>query len=194
MFNSNENHKVWLKTESNRRSCSYQRVTSAVAQLFVSSCLLTWGCGREPPPTPRVSFADYVTEKEMIENFIGVELPLSVRNCRYHSRSYGMDSGGTAWFFFESPRADMLRILDASQILPDASKLSGNPGARENIERTMKQTGESLTWWKPLELQNRRYATRVIENLDLVWSRQVDICAGVIRDDLMGVYLVYHCD
>jgi len=140
-----------------------------------------------------VSFADYGIEKESIEHIIGVKLPESVRNCRYHSKDYGMGSG-VGWGFFEIPRLDLLQLLEASEKLPDASELGQNPGARENVERAIEQTGESITWWKPLALEKRQYANKVLDSLGPVWSRQIDICAGEIRDDLMGVYLVYHCD
>jgi len=101
---------------------------------------------------------------------------------------------GIGWGFFEISRADLQYLLDASDNLPDATELGQDPGARENIERAMQQAGKSITWWKPLTLRKRRYAEKIIERMGLVGNRQIDICAGEIRDNLMGVYLVYHCD
>jgi predicted dehydrogenase len=132
-------------------------------------------------------------QREMIEHFLEVKLPEAARNCRYHYKSYGMGSGIT-WGFFEIPRADLPALMDASDCLPDTSELGQNPVARENIENYIERPGENIPWWKPLTLKKRRYASKALESLGPVWGRQMDICVGEIRDDLMGVYIVYHCD
>jgi hypothetical protein len=137
-------------------------------------------------------FVVHDSQKEMIEHIIGAKLPRSVRNCRYHSKSYGMGSGVT-WGFFEICRADLPDLLDASETLPDAADLGQNGVAKENVERAMKQSSGSMAWWRPLTLRKRQCASKVLESLGFVWSRQIDICVGEIRDDLMGVYFVYHC-
>ena len=106
---------------------------------------------------------------------------------------------GVGWGFFEISRADLQYLLDASDNLPDATELGQDPVARENIERAMQQAGVSITWWRPLTLQNRRFAQKILGgekvtgNLGLLMLAQFDICVGEIQDDLMGVYLVYHC-
>jgi hypothetical protein len=148
--------------------------------------------------TQQASSNYYDSQKERIERVVGVRLPESARNCRCDSKDYGMGHG-VGWGFFEISRADLLYLLDASDNLPDVSDLGQNRGARENIERAMEQTGESLTWWKPLTLQKRQYAQNVIgsENVtgsfELIMLPVVDICVGEIRDDWMDVHLVYHC-
>jgi len=101
---------------------------------------------------------------------------------------------GVNWSFFEISRVDLSYLLEASETLPDVSELGQYPVAKENIERAIEQSGEKIKWWKPLTLKKRQYASKVLESLGPVWSRQIDICVGKIRDDWMGVYLVYHCD
>ena len=93
----------------------------------------------------------------------------------------------------------MRYLLDASDYLPDASEFGQHSGVRFNIEKYLERTGESIAWWKPLTLQKRQYAQKVIgsENvtgfLELIMLPVIDICVGEIRDDWMGVYLVYEC-
>ena len=108
---------------------------------------------------------------------------------------------------------DLPPLLDASDYLPDSSELGQNPVAKENVEvaiqqwqnftavsdheKQMKQSGENIEWWKPLKLNDRLYASKTLgESRDtaLVYEPQMDICIGLIRDDLMGVYFVYHTD
>ena len=184
--------------ESKRILCCCWCTVFAIAQLFVFSCLLTCGCGRETTSTQQVSSADYHPEKEKIERIVGAKLPESVRNCRYHSKNYGMGHS-TSWIFFEISRAELLYLLDASDNLPDVSELGQDSGARYNIEKYLEQAGESIAWWKPLTLQKRRYAHKVIgsENVtdfgSFMMLPVIDICAGEIRDDWMGVYFTYHC-
>lgn len=152
----------------------------------------------EASSTQQISSADYDQQKEMIEHVIEAKLPESARNCRYHFKNYGMGRG-TGWGYFEISRADMRTLLDTSDNLPDASELGQHPGVRFNIEKYLERTGESIAWWKPLTLQKRQYAQKVIgsENitgsLDLFNLPVIDICVGEIRDDWMGVYLIYHC-
>jgi len=128
-----------------------------------------------------------------------MKLPESVRNCRYDSRSYGFGSGA-GWGFFEISRVDLLYILNASDYLPNASELGQDSGARFDIEKYLERTGERIVWWKPLTLQKRQYAHKVIgsENAtdfgSFMMLPVISICVGEIRDDLMGVYFVYHCD
>ena len=135
----------------------------------------------------------------MIEHIIGTKLPESVRNCRYHSKSYGMGRG-TGWGYFEISRGALPALLDASDNLPNVSELGQNSGIRFNIEKYLERTGESITWWKPLTLQKRRYAQKIIgsekvtESFAISMLPAMDICVGEIRDAWMGVYLVYHCD
>ena len=138
-------------------------------------------------------FVVHDPHKEMIEHILAAKLPESARNCRYHSKSHGMGSG-TGWGYFEISRVDIPTLLDASDNLPDASEFGQDSGVKSDIEKYLGRTGESIPWWKPLTLQRRLYACKVLENLGPVWSRQMDICIGEIRDGLMGVYIVYHCD
>jgi hypothetical protein len=183
--------------ESDRIICSCRCAAFAIVQLFVFSCLFTCGCGSEAPSTQQVSSAGYDPQKERIERVLGVKLPESVRNCRYHSKNYGMGHG-TGWGYFEISRVDLLQLLDATGNLPDASELGQHSGVRFNIEKYLERTGESIAWWKPLTLQKRRYAQKVIgsENVtgsfELIMLPAISICVGEIRDDWMGVYLVYH--
>jgi hypothetical protein len=134
----------------------------------------------------------------MIESVFRARLPESAKNCRYHFKNYGMGHG-TGWGYFEISGADMRYLLDASDYLPDASELGQHSGVRFNIEKYLERTGESIAWWKPLTLQKRQYAQKVIgsENvtgfLELIMLPVIDICVGEIRDDWMGVYLVYEC-
>ena len=143
-------------------------------------------------------FAVYDSHKEMIEQIIRVRLPDSARNFRCRHKSYGMGSGVT-WTSFEISRADMRHLLDACDSLPDASELGQDSGVRFNIEKYMARTGESIIWWKPLTLQKRQYAQKIIgsenvtQRFELSMLPAMDICVGEIRDDLMGVYFVYHC-
>ena len=184
--------------ESNRITYSYRYAAFAIAQIFVFSCLLTCGCERKTSSTQQVSSADYDPQKEMIEHVVGARLPESARNCRDHYKNYGMGRG-TGWGYFEISRADMRYLLDASDYLPDASELGQHSGVRFNIEKYLERTGESITWWKPLTLQKRQYAQKIIggekvtESFALSMLPAMDICVGEIRDDWMGVYLVYHC-
>jgi len=183
--------------ESKRIICCFRCVKFAIALLFVFSCLLTCGCGRQVSSMQQVSSADYNPEKEKIERIIGAELPESVRHCKYHSKDYGMGHG-TAWGYFETSKADLRTLLDSADRLPDASELGKHPGARFNIEKYLERTGESIAWWKPLTLQKRRYAHKVIgsENAtdfgSFMMLPVISICVGEIRDDWMGVYFTYH--
>jgi hypothetical protein len=179
--------------ESNHVICYCRCAAFAITQLLVFSGMLTCGCGRQASSTQQISSADYNAQRERIERIIGVKLPESVRNCRYDSMSYGLGHG-VGWFFFEISRADLSNLLDESDNLPNVSELGQDRVARENIERAMQQAGENLTWWKPLTLQKRQYASKVLASLRFIGGQQMDICVGEIRDDLMGVYLVYHCD
>jgi hypothetical protein len=104
----------------------------------------------------------------------------------------------TGWGYFEIPRRDMRYLLDASDYLPDASEF-GHHHSRLEIEKYMERTGESIAWWKPLTLQKRQYAQKVIDSenvtdfFELIMLPVINICVGEIRDDWMGVYLVYEC-
>jgi hypothetical protein len=88
--------------------------------------------------------------------------------------------------------------LNASDNLPDVSELGQHPGVRFNIEKYLERTGESIAWWKPLTLQKRQYAHKVIgsENAtdfgSFMMLPVISICVGEIRDDWMGVYFTYH--
>lgn len=183
--------------ESKRIICSCRCVAFAIAQLFVFSCLLTCGCERQKISTQQVSSTDHNPEKEWIEQIIGVKLPESVRNCRYHSKSYGMGYG-TGWGYFEISRKDVPYLLDVSDNLPDASELGQDSGVRFNIEKYLERTGESIAWWKPLTLQKRQYAQKVIDGenvtevFELIMLPVINICVGEIRNDWMGVYFTYH--
>ena len=183
--------------ESKRITYSYRCVAFAIAQLFFFSCLLTCGCERQASLTQQVSSDDYNQQKEWIENVIGARLPESVKNCRYHSKNYGMGHG-TGWGYFEISRADMRYLLDLSDYLPYASELGQDSGVRFDIEKYLERTGESIAWWKPLTLQKRQYANKIIgsenitESFELFMLPVINICVGEIRDDWMGVYLVYH--
>jgi predicted dehydrogenase len=143
-------------------------------------------------------FVVHDPHKEMIEHVFVAKLPKSVRNCRYHSKSYGMGRG-TGWGYFEISRADLPALLDATDHLPDVSELGQDSGVRFNIEIYLERTGESIAWWKPLTLQKRRYAQKIIgsenvtENFALSMLPAISICVGEIRDDWMGVYFTYHC-
>ncbi len=105
---------------------------------------------------------------------------------------------GTCWGYFEISGADVQYLLDASAYLPDASELGPDSGARFDIEKYLQRMDESIAWWKPLTLQTRQYTQKVIgsENvtgfLNLMMRPVIDICVGEIRNDLMGVYLVYN--
>jgi hypothetical protein len=183
--------------ESKRIIYSYRCVAFAIAQLFVFSCLLTCGCERKTTSTQLISSADYDAQKETIEKVIGARLPESARNCRYHSKNYGMGHS-TGWGYFEISRADMRYLLDASDNLPDISELGQDSGAKFNIEKYLERTGERIVWWKPLTLQKRQYAHKVIgsENAtdfgSFMMLPVISICVGEIRDDWMGVYFTYH--
>ncbi|HCO94808.1 MAG TPA: hypothetical protein DIU00_12795 [Phycisphaerales bacterium] len=82
--------------------------------------------------------------------------------------------------------------MNSSDYLPNAFELGQDSGSRFNIEKYLERTGESIAWWKPLILQKRQYAQKIIESLGPAWSRTIDICIGEIRDDWMGVYFVYN--
>ena len=105
---------------------------------------------------------------------------------------------GTGWGYFEISRADMRYLLDATDNLPDASELGQDSGVRFNIEKYLERTGESIAWWKPLTLQKRQYGQKVIRSekitggLGILFRPQIDICVGEIREDWLGIYLVYH--
>jgi hypothetical protein len=184
--------------KTNRKTHSYRFAVFVIAILFVLSCLVPYGCKRETPPTQQTSSTNDDPQKEMIEHVIAAKLPESVRNCRYHSKSYGMGSG-TGWGYFEISRADLSILLDSSDHLPDASEFGQDSGAKFNIEKYLERTGESIAWWKPLTLQKRRYAQKILgsENvtgfLNLMMLPGMNICVGEIREDWLGVYLVYHC-
>ncbi len=192
-----QSRKAGILMESNHTASSCLCVTLIIALLFFFTCLLT--CDRETTSTQQISSADYDKQKEMIEHVIGVKLPESARNCRYHHKNSGMGRG-TGWGYFEISRADMRNLLDTSDNLPDASEPGQHSGVRFSIEKYLEQEGESIAWWKPLTLQKRQYAQKVIgsENvtgsfeLDLFNLPVIDICVGEIRDDWMGVYLIYH--
>ncbi|MFH1717337.1 MAG: hypothetical protein ABIF19_08310 [Planctomycetota bacterium] len=106
---------------------------------------------------------------------------------------------GTGWGYFEISRRDLRRLLDTSDHLPDASELGQRYGIRYNIEQYLERTGESIAWWKPLILRRRQYGQHIIDSeivkgdLGILFLPQIDICVGEIRDDWMGVYLVYNC-
>jgi len=184
--------------ESKRIIYSCRCVAFAIAQLFFFSCLLTCGCERQTTSIQQVSSTDYNPEKERIERVIGAKLPESARNCRYHSKNYGMGHG-VGWGYFEISRVDLLQLLDATGNLPDASELGQHSGVRFNIEKYLERTGESIAWWKPLTLRKRQYAQKVIdsenvtESFELIMLPAISICVGEIRDDWMGVYFTYHC-
>ena len=105
--------------------------------------------------------------------------------------------GGIGWGFFEISRADMQYLLDASDYLPDTSEF-GKHHSMFDIERYLEHTGESIVWWKPLTLQKRQYAQKVIDGenatefFELIMLPLINICVGEIRDDWMGVYFTYH--
>ena len=95
-------------------------------------------------------------------------------------------------------RADLPALLVSTDHLPDIPKLGQKPGIKFNIEQYLERTGESLAWWKPLTLKNRRYAQKILGSEDvtdrfqLMMLPAMDICVGEIREDWLGVYLVYH--
>lgn len=194
-----QSRKMRMPMEPNRTTRSCRRAGFAVAQLFAFSCLLTCGCGHQASSIQQIPSADHDPQKEMIEHVIGAKLPESASNCRYHSKSYGMGRG-TGWGFFEISRADLPALLDASDNLPDASDFRQDSRVRSDIEKYPERTGESIAWWKPLTLQKRQYANKIIgsenvtERFALIMLPAINICIGEIRDDWMGVYLVYHCD
>lgn len=181
--------------ESKRIAFICRCAALAVIPLLVFSCLLP-GCGRGTTWTQEVSCDDYDPQKEMIGHIIAAKLPESARNCRFHSK--GRMGRGTCWAYFEISRADLPALLDSTDHLPDSSELGQDPGIKFNIEQYVEQEGESIAWWKPLTLQKRRYAQKVIgsENvtgsLNLMMLPAMDICVGEIREDWLGVYLVYH--
>lgn len=180
--------------ESKRITHNCRCAVFVIAQLFFFSCLLTCGC--ETTSKQQTSSDDYDPQKEIIEKVFRARLPESVRNCKYHFKSYGM-SGGIGWGFFEISRADMQYLLDASDYLPDTS-VFGRHHSRFDMEKYLEQTGESIAWWKPVTLQKRQYAQKVIdgENVTEFFERitlpVINICVGEIRDDWMGVYFTYH--
>jgi hypothetical protein len=182
---------------SNRVTYNYRCAIFAIAQLFFFSCLLTCGCERQVSSKQQISSDEYDPQKEIIEKVFRAKLPASVRNCRYHSKDYGMGSS-TEWGYFEISRADLRTLLNTTDNLPDVSELGQHSGARYNIEKYLEQTGESIAWWKPLTLQKRRYAHKVIgsENVtdfgNFMMLPVIDICVGEIRDGWMGVYLTYN--
>lgn len=165
-------------------------------QLFFFSGLLICACGRQTSSTQQVSSADYAPQKEMIEHIIAARLPESARNCRFHSK--GRMGRGTCWVYFEISRADLPALLDSTDHLPDSSELGQDPSIKFNIEQYVEQEGESIAWWKPLILQKRRYAQKVVgsdnvtDRFQLMMLPAMDICVGEIREDWLGIYLVYH--
>ncbi|MEJ2702114.1 MAG: carboxypeptidase regulatory-like domain-containing protein [Sedimentisphaerales bacterium] len=143
---------------------------------------------KEPP-------ADDRTAKEMIEHIIDVNLPKSARNCKYHSVS--LELGVVFCYgYFEIHRTDFLSLMDMSEKLPDASELGQNPFAIRQVEKALELSSEPMAWWKPLSLDNRQYGNKVIFSSPSALGGYVGlaICTGEIRDDLMGVYLVYQAD
>jgi len=166
---------------------------TAVAVLKINEAIKT---GRKLELKPD-EFVVYNPHKKSIEHIAGTKLPNSVRHCRYHSESYGMGSGAT-WGYFEISRKDLPVLLNTSDYLPDASKLSPDSGAKFNIEKYAEQTSEKITWWKPLSLRKRQYAQEIVgsenvtDSLQLLMYPAMDICVGEIREDWLGVYLFYH--
>jgi 5-hydroxyisourate hydrolase-like protein (transthyretin family) len=143
---------------------------------------------KEPP-------ADDRTAKEMIEHIIDVNLPESARNCKYHSMS--LELGVVFCYgYFEIHRTDLLSLMDTSEKLPDASELGQNPFAIRQVEKALELSSEGTEWWKPLSLDNRQYANKVIFSSPSALGGYVGlaICTGEIRDDFMSVYLVYQAD
>ena len=183
--------------DSNHIMRSCRGGASVITRLFAFWCLLSCGCGSEISSTQQVSSADYDSQREWIEQVFRASLPESARSCRYHFKNYGMGYS-TGWGYFEIPRRDMRYLLDASDYLPDASEF-GHHHSRLEIEKYMERTGESIAWWKPLTLQKRQYAQKVIDSenvtdfFELIMLPVINICVGEIRDDWMGVYLVYEC-
>lgn len=185
-----QTRKVKIPMESKRISCNCRYAIFVFARLFVLTCLLTYGCRRETSLTQKMSSNHCGPEREMIEHVIGVKLPDSVRNCRYHYKDYGMMHSIT-WGYFEIAGADVPQLLEASDYLPDAFELD-HAGSRFNIEQATQRSGKCPIWWKPTTIRNRRYAGKVIESLGPVWGRQIDICVGKMRGDFVGVYLIYY--
>jgi hypothetical protein len=194
--NLNPTRKAGINMEWKRIGSVRRCAALAVIPLLVSSCLLP-GCGREAASTQQLSSADYTPQKKMIEHIIAAKLPESARNCRFHSK--GRMGRGTCWAYFEISRGDLPALLDSTDHLPDSSELGQDPGIKFNIEQYVEQEGESIAWWKPLTLQKRQYAQKVIGSdnvtgfFELFMLPPIDICVGEIRDNWMGVYLVYHC-
>lgn len=170
--------------------------TSVFIRLFVFFCLLLCGSGRETTSTQQISSADYDPQREWIEQVFRARLPESARNCRFHSK--GRMGRGTCWAYFEISRADLPALLDASDYLPEASEF-GQHHSKLDMEKYMERTGERIAWWKPLILQKRQYAQKVMgsENVtvffELIMLPVINICVGEIRDDWMGVYFLYEC-
>lgn len=178
----------------------------AILQFFIFFCLMSSGCEKQEPSTlpekPSVdstlqeeSPADDSTAKEMIEHIIDVNLPESARNCKYHSVS--LELGVVFCYgYFEIHRTDLLSLMDTSEKLPDASELGQNPFAIRQVEKALELSSESMEWWKPLSLDNRQYANKVIFSSPSALGGYVGlaICTGEIRDDFMSVYLVYQAD
>ena len=138
---------------------------------------------------------DETVAKEMIEHIIDVDLSESARNCKYHSVSLGLGVV-FCYGYFEIHRTDLLSLMDTSEKLPDASELGQNPFAIRQVEKALELSRESMEWWKPLTLDNRQYANKVIFSSPSGWGGYVGlaICTGEIRDDFMSVYLVYQAD
>ncbi len=138
---------------------------------------------------------DETVAKEMIEHIIDVNLPESARNCKYHSVSLGLGVV-FCYGYFEIHKTDLLSLMDTSEKLPDASELGQNPFAIRQVEKALELSSESMEWWKPLSLDNRQYANKVIFSSPSAWGGYVGlaICTGEIRDDFMSVYLVYQAD
>lgn len=125
--------------------------------------------------------------RESIEHIIQTKLPESADNCKYAGK--GSMGWGISWAYFEIPRTNLELLLDDCNSLPDTAVLGQDAGPKWNIEHP----GDELDWWKPAELRNRKYAGKEKGTQPLL-NRRIDICVGQIKDDLMGVYLVYHVD
>ena len=192
-------------------------------QICVVLLLIFSGCEKqESSPSMEVSstepgskqqvVVDDNAAKEKIESLLGMELPTSAGNCKYHSISYGLARGGVGYGYFEINRTYIQSLLDGSDNFPDSSELGENQIAKENVEKAieqwqkftatsdneknMKESAEILKdWWKPLELSQRQYASyEKFGNSPMPHGPQMDICVGQIKDDLMGFYFVYHTD
>ena len=129
-------------------------------------------------------------ERQAIEHIIKCQLCDSARNCRYHAKSYGMGSG-QCWIYFEVPRADLLKLLEACPALPVPDELGENSVARENIEELTQRSNESIPWWRPETLTNRQYASRDVPFGKLgIFGLQFDVCTGQLQGRWYGLYMI----